>query len=88
MNNTMEYRGYVGSVEFSEADQLLFGKVQGIELQFLNLSRIFTVLLTIISNFVALKGQLLKRLLKVVLTSDSKTLISTNGPQYMHIITT
>ena len=30
MNNTMEYRGYVGSVEFSEADQLLFGKVQGI----------------------------------------------------------
>ena len=30
MNNTMEYLGYVGSVEFSEADQLLFGKVQGI----------------------------------------------------------
>ena len=30
MNNTMEYKGYVGSVEFSETDQLLFGKVQGI----------------------------------------------------------
>lgn len=30
MKNTMEYRGYVGSVEFSEADGLFFGKVQGI----------------------------------------------------------
>lgn len=30
MNNIMEYKGYVGSVEFSEADCLLYGKVQGI----------------------------------------------------------
>ena len=30
MNNTMEYKGYVGSVEFSEKDNVLFGKVQGI----------------------------------------------------------
>ncbi len=30
MNNTMEYKGYVGSVELSESDQILFGKVQGI----------------------------------------------------------
>ena len=30
MNNTMEYKGYVGSVEFSEPDSLFFGKVQGI----------------------------------------------------------
>ena len=30
MNNTMEYKGYVGSVEFSESDGVLFGKVQGI----------------------------------------------------------
>ena len=30
MNNTMEYKGYVGSVELSEKDDLLFGKVQGI----------------------------------------------------------
>lgn len=30
MNNTMEYKGYVGSVEFSEADALFFGKVLGI----------------------------------------------------------
>lgn len=30
MNNTIEYKGYVGSVEFSEADNLFFGKVQGI----------------------------------------------------------
>ena len=30
MNNTIEYKGYIGSVEFSETDQILFGKVQGI----------------------------------------------------------
>ena len=30
MNNIMEYKGYVGSVEFSEEDALFFGKVQGI----------------------------------------------------------
>lgn len=30
MNNLMEYKGYVGSVEFSEKDGMFFGKVQGI----------------------------------------------------------
>ena len=30
MNGVMNYRGYTGSVEFSEADQVLYGKVQGI----------------------------------------------------------
>ncbi len=30
MSNTMEYKGYVGSVEFSEADGVFFGKVIGI----------------------------------------------------------
>ena len=30
MNNTMEYKGYVGSVEFSEQDAVFFGKVMGI----------------------------------------------------------
>lgn len=30
MNNTIEYKGYVGSVEFSEEDCLFYGKVQGI----------------------------------------------------------
>ena len=30
MKNTMEYKGYVGSIEFSEADGVFFGKVQGI----------------------------------------------------------
>lgn len=30
MKNTMEYKGYIGSVEFSEPDQVFFGKVQGI----------------------------------------------------------
>ncbi|MBU5457398.1 type II toxin-antitoxin system HicB family antitoxin [Oscillibacter sp. MSJ-31] len=30
MSNTMEYKGYVGSVEFSEPDGVFFGKVIGI----------------------------------------------------------
>ena len=30
MNNIMEYKGYIGSVEFSENDGVFFGKVQGI----------------------------------------------------------
>lgn len=30
MNNTMEYRDYVGSVEFSQEDALFYGKVMGI----------------------------------------------------------
>ncbi len=30
MSNTMEYKGYIGSVEFSENDQLFFGKVLGV----------------------------------------------------------
>lgn len=30
MSNTMEYKGYVGSVEFSERDSVFFGKVMGI----------------------------------------------------------
>ena len=31
MNNIMEYKGYVGSVEFSMEDKLFYGKVQGIQ---------------------------------------------------------
>lgn len=30
MNNTIEYKSYVGSVEFSEEDGIFFGKVMGI----------------------------------------------------------
>lgn len=30
MKNTMQYKGYVGSVEFSEEDQILYGRVMGI----------------------------------------------------------
>jgi len=30
MSNTMEYKNYIGSVEFSESDGLFFGKVMGI----------------------------------------------------------
>ena len=30
MNNTMEYKGYLGSVEFSEEDAMFYGKVLGI----------------------------------------------------------
>lgn len=27
---TMEYKGYIGSIEFSEEDGVFFGKVQGV----------------------------------------------------------
>ena len=30
MNNLIEYKGYVGSIEFSEKDGVFYGKVQGI----------------------------------------------------------
>lgn len=30
MNNTIEYKGYIGSIEFSEKDALFYGKVMGI----------------------------------------------------------
>lgn len=30
MNNTMEYKGYIGSVEFSAEDLMFYGKVMGI----------------------------------------------------------
>lgn len=30
MNNIIQYKGYVGSVEFSEEDMLFYGKIQGI----------------------------------------------------------
>ena len=30
MNNTIKYKGYVGSVEFSKEDALFYGKVLGI----------------------------------------------------------
>ena len=30
MSNIIEYKGYIGSIEFSEADGVFFGKVQGI----------------------------------------------------------
>ncbi len=30
MNNIIKYKGYIGSVEFSESDGVFYGKVQGI----------------------------------------------------------
>ena len=30
LNQTMEYKGYTGSIEYSEQDGLYFGQVQGI----------------------------------------------------------
>lgn len=30
MNNTIQYKGYIGSVEFSEEDRIFYGKVLGI----------------------------------------------------------
>ena len=48
MNNTIEYKGYLGSVEFSESDGLLFGKVQGIHSL---ISYEGTTILELINNF-------------------------------------
>ncbi len=31
MNNVIEYKGYIGSIEFSEKDIIFFGKVLGIK---------------------------------------------------------
>ncbi len=30
MGNTIQYKGYVGSVEFSEEDEIFYGKVMGV----------------------------------------------------------
>ncbi len=30
MSSTIQYKGYIGSVEFSEEDRILYGKVKGI----------------------------------------------------------
>lgn len=30
MSNVLQYKGYVGSIEFSEDDKIFYGKVQGI----------------------------------------------------------
>ncbi|NBH36356.1 antitoxin HicB [Clostridiaceae bacterium] len=30
MNNTIQYKGYIGSVEFSEENGMFYGKVMGI----------------------------------------------------------
>ncbi|MCQ2496269.1 MAG: type II toxin-antitoxin system HicB family antitoxin [Lachnospiraceae bacterium] len=30
MSNVLEYKGYIGSIEFSEEDEVFYGKVQGI----------------------------------------------------------
>ena len=30
MNNYMKYKGYIGSIEFSQPDKLFYGKVMGI----------------------------------------------------------
>ena len=32
MNNNMEYKGYLGSVEFSEEEAVFFGKIKNIRL--------------------------------------------------------
>lgn len=31
MSNVLQYKGYVGSIEFSERDAVFYGKVQGIQ---------------------------------------------------------
>ena len=31
VGNTIQYKGYVGSVEFSEEDRIFYGKVMGVQ---------------------------------------------------------
>lgn len=31
MGNTMEYKGYIGNIDFSEKDRIYYGKVQGVK---------------------------------------------------------
>ena len=31
MSKTVEYKGYIGSIEYSESDKVFFGKVLGIK---------------------------------------------------------
>ena len=63
MNNSIEYKGYVGSVESSDNDRVLYSKVQGIhppspmkELPLQSLLPTSTVLLTITSCFARRKA--------------------------------
>ena len=30
MKNTLDYKGFIGSVNYSNEDQILFGKIEGI----------------------------------------------------------
>ena len=90
MNNTIEYKGYIGSVEFSEADSLLYGKVPLYpmkELRFRNLLMIFMMLLTIILPCVKLMERLLRRPLREALMSGLRIRIFTREPPYMRILT-
>ena len=31
--NTLKYKGFIGSVDFSEEDNIFFGKIEGIDCQ-------------------------------------------------------
>ena len=63
MKNAMEYKGYFGTVEYSETDNILFGKVIGIESLISyegrsvdEMRRVFDLPVTIILNCVPKKG--------------------------------
>ena len=75
MNNTIEYKGYIGSVEFSEEDNLFFGKVMGIrslkEKIPQTLLPTFTMQLKIIWKPVKQRAGNQKKLTKVVSISAS-----------------
>lgn len=77
MNNTIQYKGYLGSVEFSEEDGIFYGKVMGIVPLFLTKEKmrkifwmIFMELLMIILKPVNQKERNQKLLTKEVLTSE------------------
>ena len=77
MNNTIQYKGYLGSVEFSEEDGIFYGKVMGIRSLISYEGEnakifwmIFMELLMIILKPVNQKERNQKLLTKEVLTSE------------------
>ena len=92
MNNTMEYKGYIGSVEFSEADQILYGKVQGIRSLISyelspNSLKISIALSMIILNYALLKEKHPKKHLKAASMFGLRIRFFIRRRQCMHITT-
>ena len=68
MKNLIEYKGYLGSVEFSSEDEVFFGKVQGIRSLISYEGNTASELQMIIFHYVKKKTKNRKKHTKVLLT--------------------